>query len=64
MHTLEILAYTKGNKFQMNKQSLFRQHTCIAKQAGFMPTYWSVISISLSNNDRTSEGTRVQEDIV
>lgn len=45
----------------MNTQSLFRQHTSIAKQAGFMPTYWSVISIGLSNNDRTPEGTRVQE---
>ena len=36
-------------------------HYCFdrqAKQAGFMPTYWSVISLS---NDRTPEGTGVQE---
>ena len=32
---------------------------CLAKQAGFMPTYWSVIS--LGNDLTQSEGTRVQE---
>jgi hypothetical protein len=28
------------------------QFRCLAKQAGFMPTYWSVSEISLGN-DRT-----------
>jgi hypothetical protein len=41
----------------MKLQSLHRLNSCIAKQAGFMPTYWSVISLSL-NNDRTPEGTK------
>lgn len=36
-----------------NIRSLSSQH-CIAKQGGFMPTYWSVIS--LQSNDRTPEG--------
>lgn len=31
------------------------QFNCNAKQAGMLPTYWSVIS--LSTNDRTPEGT-------
>lgn len=31
-----------------------RQFGCSAKQAGFMPTYWSVSEISLGN-DRTPE---------
>jgi hypothetical protein len=43
-----------------NTRSLLAQH-CIAKQAGFMPTYWSAISLS---NDRTPEVTGVQEDLV
>jgi hypothetical protein len=42
----------------MKTQSLHRLNSYIAKQAGFMPTYWSVISLF---NDRTPEGTRVQE---
>jgi hypothetical protein len=42
----------------MNTQSLHRLTNCIAKQAGFMPTYWSVISLS---NDRLPEGYRVRE---
>ncbi len=36
-----------------NTRSLSSLH-CIAKQGGFMPTYWS--AISLQNNDRTPEG--------
>jgi hypothetical protein len=36
----------------MNSTSLHRQFKGIAKQAGFMPTYWSCLEISLSN-DRT-----------
>ena len=42
----------------MKLQSLHRLNSCKAIQAGFMPTYWSVISLS---NDRTPEGTGVQE---
>ena len=35
----------------MNSTLLHRQFECaIAKQAGFMPTYWSLTSISLSND--------------
>jgi len=41
--------------------SLHRLQNCIAKQAGFMPTYWSAIVSNLSY-DRTPEGsTRVRE---
>ena len=39
-------------------QSFNRQHTIscsIAKQGGFMPSYWSAIN-SLVNLDRTPEG--------
>lgn len=39
----------------MKATSLHRQLNVIAKQAGFMPTYWSCEEISLSN-DRTPEG--------
>jgi hypothetical protein len=35
----------------MKLQSIHRQLNCSAKQAGFMPTYWSL----LSSNDRTPE---------
>ena len=45
-------------------QSFNRQHTIscsIAKQGGFMPSYWSAIN-SLSNLDRTPvENVRVRE---
>jgi hypothetical protein len=34
--------------------SLHRQFIGSAKQAGFMPTYWSCLEISLSN-DRTGK---------
>ena len=30
--------------------SLHRQSIATAKQAGFMPTYWSCLEISLSND--------------
>jgi len=39
---------------QMKTQSLHRQAKRIAQLGGFMPSYWSVCSISLSN-DRTPE---------
>ena len=42
----------------MKLQSLHRLNSRIAKQAGFMPTYWSVISLS---NDCTPEGIGVRE---
>lgn len=32
---------------------------CIAQQGGFMPTYWS--ALSLISNDRTPEGTKGSE---
>jgi len=34
----------------MNQKSLHRQFISIAKQAGFMPTYWSCETISLGND--------------
>jgi hypothetical protein len=34
----------------MKTVSLHRQFTSIAKQAGFMPTYWSCETISLGND--------------
>jgi hypothetical protein len=42
----------------MNTQLLHRQPTAIAKQAGFMPTYWSCESISLSNDRLGNVGSR------
>jgi hypothetical protein len=42
-----------------NTRSLLAQH-CIAKQAGFMPTYWSAIE----SNDRTPETRGPGEDRV
>ena len=39
----------------MQAINVIRQHNCIAKQAGFMPTSWFAISNSLSY-DRTPEG--------
>lgn len=39
----------------MKTVSLQKHFESIAKQAGFMPTYWSCEEISLSN-DRTPEG--------
>lgn len=50
---LEI-TYFKGKKKQMKSTSLHRQAKRIAQLGGFMPSYWSVCSISLSN-DRTPE---------
>ncbi len=38
----------------MKQESLHRQEKRIAQLGGFMPSYWSVCSISLSN-DRTPE---------
>jgi len=50
-----VLATNKGKReTEMQNVSLHRQFTSIAKQAGFMPTYWSCLEISLSN-DRTGE---------
>jgi len=43
----------------MKSVTNFRQHYSIAKQAGFMPTYW--LAINSLNSDRTPEITRVQE---
>jgi hypothetical protein len=34
----------------MKQQSLHRPFDATAKQAGFMPTYWSCETISLSND--------------
>jgi hypothetical protein len=34
--------------------NVIRQHNCIAKQAGFMPTSW--LSINSLSYDRTPEG--------
>jgi hypothetical protein len=45
----------------MKLQSLHGLNNCIAKQAGFMPTSWYVISLS---NDRLPETSRVQETVV
>jgi hypothetical protein len=42
----------------MNKVSLHRQFTSIAKQAGFMPTYWSCETISLGNDRLGVQGSR------
>lgn len=36
------------------KPSSIHSQLAVAKQAGFMPTYWS--AISLQSNDRTPEG--------
>ena len=44
-----------------NTRSLSSIH-CTAKQAGFMPTYWSAIIVL--SNDRTPEVAGVQEDLV
>jgi hypothetical protein len=42
----------------MNSTLLHRQFECaIAKQAGFMPTYWSLTSISLSNDRELGQGS-------
>jgi hypothetical protein len=42
----------------MNQISLHRQFTATAKQAGFMPTYWSCLEISLSNDRLGRLGSR------
>jgi hypothetical protein len=41
----------------MNTVSLHRQFTSIAKQAGFMPTYWSGETISLGNDRLGVQGS-------
>jgi hypothetical protein len=43
----------------MNSQSLHRQFECaVAKQVGFMPTYWqSLTAISLSNDREPGLGS-------
>lgn len=41
-------------------QSFNRQHTnsySVAKQGGFMPSYWCAINCGLLNSDRTPEGS-------
>lgn len=40
----------------MQTANLIRQHNCIAKQAGFMPSSW--LAINSLSYDRTPEGTR------
>jgi len=42
----------------MKPVSLHRQFNSIAKQAGFMPTYWSCVEISLSNDRTGGLGSR------
>jgi len=47
------------DNWKQKMQSFNRQHTIscsIAKQGGFMPSYWSAINNSLVNLDRTPEG--------
>lgn len=41
----------------MKATSLHRQFNVIAKQAGFMPTYWSRETISLSNDCEPGMGS-------
>jgi hypothetical protein len=41
----------------MQNVSLHRQFTSIAKQAGFVPTYWSCEMISLGNDRTGSQGS-------
>jgi hypothetical protein len=41
----------------MNSKSLHRQINVEAKQAGFMPTYWSCETISLVNDRLGSSGS-------
>lgn len=48
----------------MTNISLHRQFGCSAKQAGFMPTYWSVSEINSLGNDRTPENSGFLEDSV
>ena len=43
---------------KMKTTSLHRQCKSIAQVGGFMPSYWSAISLG---NDRTPEGTKVRE---
>jgi len=43
----------------MNRVSIHQLLNCSAKQAGFMPSSWSVINVD--SYDRTPEITRVQE---
>ena len=42
----------------MKQTSLHRQFESIAKQAGFMPTYWSCETISLGNDRTPGMGSR------
>jgi hypothetical protein len=42
----------------MKPASLHRQFIGSAKQAGFMPTYWSCLEISSSNDRTGSLGSR------
>jgi hypothetical protein len=42
----------------MQNVSLHRQLIASAKQVGFMPTYWSCLEISLSNDRTGSLGSR------
>ncbi len=44
----------------MKAQSLHRQLKHIAQVRGFMPSYWSVCEISLSN-DRTPESGSMED---
>jgi predicted transcriptional regulator len=60
-HALEIVDVFRGQKRnKMQSRSLHSVTNCTAKQGGFMPTYWS--AISLLNSDRAPEGTSGSEE--
>jgi hypothetical protein len=52
--------FKEKEKHKMQNVSLHRQFIGSAKQAGFMPTYWSCLEISLSN-DRTGKLGSVED---
>ena len=53
-HALEIVL-RKTRELKMNVQSQHRQINAVAKQVGFMPSYWLAIN-SLSNDRTPLEG--------